>query len=63
MRLREPQRPSREITQSSAFTPLKEEDLQPRWESLSRELEQKKENLEDLIKKSGVSVIMMKFKK
>lgn len=52
MKARDQQRPSREAT---VFTPLSEEALQPRWEALSRELAEKRENLEDLIRKTDVS--------
>ena len=37
------------------IVPIKEEDMQPRWEELSKKLAEKKENLEELIKNSSVS--------
>lgn len=47
------QRPPRDVT--SAFIPLSEEAIQPRWEALSRELEEKRANLEELIRTTDVS--------
>lgn len=41
------QRPTREVT---AFVPLSEEAIQPRWEALSRKLAEKSKNLEELIR-------------
>ncbi|KAH3846261.1 hypothetical protein DPMN_088560 [Dreissena polymorpha] len=53
MRSRDHPRPRETTIITQGFPPLREEDLQPRWESLSRELQQKKEHLEDLVQKSN----------
>ena len=40
------------------IVPIKEEDMQPRWEKLSEEIAEKKENLEELIRNTSVSLGM-----
>ena len=41
------------------IVPIKEEDMQPRWEKLSEEMAEKKQNLEELIRNTSVCGVMM----
>ena len=54
--MRSRDRESRPVTARLVqIVPIKEDDIQPRWETLSKELAEKKENLEELIRNTSVS--------
>ena len=55
MRTRDTRESRPVVAKMVQIVPLKEEDVQPRWEKLSKELAEKKENLEELIRNTSVS--------